>query len=586
MWKKSDIPESAEKLKAEGYSELASLVMAKAGIGSKEQAEEFLHSETVHDPAKIRNIEKVSEIIWDHIYRDEKICVFGDYDTDGVTGAAILYLMLKRLGADVFARLPDRIYEGYGISMGAVQEEIAVGTKLFITIDNGIKANAEIEEIRRRGCMSIVLDHHQPGDVLPDADALIDLWVEGETYPFKELTGSGLAWKVACHMLSQVDDYDYGMELVDLAAIGTIADVAPLIGENRSIVKRALKRMRSCWYKREGIKALYDGPLSRITAEDIAFKIAPCINASGRLEVRGADLPLLLLFEDKPEIAKYLAEKVVYFNDRRKQIQKEWYERMEKEASHMVGNGNKVLVLHADGAPPGVVGLIAGNLKEKFNRPAIVFGTKQDSDGRTIWTGSGRSIAGFHLLNALKTCDDLFLSYGGHELAAGMSIPASNHLLYELRTRLNKTAEYLTEEDLLPVVYWDMEISEDDLTKELYEELRALEPFGEGVRKPVFKMKMHTAPKRHMVMGADKSHLKLFCKSCSAVGFSLASKYIQAELPGVIEGLGYPCESRFGGNVRHEFMLIDFEPVTVQCELRPIREAVEQEGVRPIGNIL
>ena len=310
MWKKSDIPESAEKLKAEGYSDLASLVMAKAGVDGKEKAEEFLHSETIHDPAKIRNIEMVSEIIWDHIYKGEKICVFGDYDADGVTGAAILYLMLKRLGADVVARLPDRIYEGYGISMTAIQEEIALGTKLFITIDNGIKCNEEIAEIRRQGCMSIVLDHHQPGDVLPEADVLVDLWVEGETYPFRELTGSGLAWKVACYMLTQVDDYDYGMSLVDLAAIGTIADVAPLIGENRSIVKRALRQIRSCWYTREGVKALYDGPLNRITAEDIAFKIAPCINASGRLEVRGADLPLLLLFEDKPEIAKYLAEKI------------------------------------------------------------------------------------------------------------------------------------------------------------------------------------------------------------------------------------------------------------------------------------
>ena len=575
MWKKSDIPESAEKLKAEGYSDLASLVMAKAGVDGKEKAEEFLHSETIHDPAKIRNIEMVSEIIWDHIYKDKKICVFGDYDADGVTGAAILYLMLKRLGADVVARLPDRIYEGYGISMTAIQEEIAIGTKLFITIDNGIKCNEEIAEIRRQGCMSIVLDHHQPGNVLPDADALVDLWVEGETYPFRELTGSGLAWKVACYMLTQVDDYDYGMSLVDLAAIGTIADVAPLIGENRSIVKRALRQMRSCWYTREGIKALYDGPMSRITAEDIAFKIAPCINASGRLEVRGADLPLLLLFEDKPDIAKYLAEKVVYFNDRRKQIQKEWCERMEKDATHMVERGDKVLVLHADGAPSGVVGLIAGNLKEKFNRPAIVFGSKQDSDGRTIWTGSGRSIAGFHLLNALKTCEDLFLAYGGHELAAGMSIPASHSVLYQLRIRLNEAAEYLTEEDLTPVVYWDMEISEEDLTKELYEELKSLEPFGEGVRKPVFKMKMHTTPKRHMVMGADKSHLKLFCESYSAVGFSLASKYIQAELPGVIEGLGYPCENYFNGKVKHEFMLIDFKPVTVQCELRPFKEMNE-----------
>lgn len=555
MWKKADIPTSAQRLQQEGYSRLTALVIANAGVENKEQAEEFLHSETVHNPAKIRNIEKVSEIIWDHIYRKEKICVFGDYDCDGVTGAAILYLMLKRLGADVMARLPDRIYEGYGISMEAIREEIALGTKLFITVDNGIKAIAEIEEIRRQGCKSIVLDHHQPGEVLPDADALVDLWIEGETYPFHELTGSGLAWKVACYMLTLVDDYDYAMELVDLAAFGTIADVAPLIGENRSIVKRALRQMRSCWYKREGVKALYDGPLDRITAEDIAFKIAPCINASGRLDVRGADLPLLLLLEDRPGIAEFLAERLTDCNNRRKSIQKEWCNRMEETALKMIEQGDKVLVLLADGAPSGVVGLVAGNLKEKYNRPTIVFAPKQDSSGKTVWTGSGRSIKGFHLLNALKTCEDFFLAYGGHELAAGMSIPENEEVLSQLRTRLNQVAEYLSETDLMPMTYWDTEITEAELTNSLYEELKSLEPFGEGVKKPVFKMRMHLLPKRHMLMGADKSHLKLFCENYSAVGFSLADKYIHSELPEVIDALGYPCENYFNGKVKQEFMV-------------------------------
>ena len=575
MWKKSDIPESAKKLMAEGYSELASLVMSKAGIDNKEKAEEFLHSETVHDPAKIRNIEKVTEIIWDHIYSDKKICVFGDYDADGITGAAILYLALKRLGANVSVRLPDRILEGYGISMHAIKEEISLGAKLFITIDNGIKANEEIEEIRKRGCMSVVLDHHQPGDVLPKADALIDLWVEGETYPFQELTGSGLAWKVACYMLAQVDEYDYGMSLVDLAAIGTVADVAPLIGENRSIVKRALKQMQNCRYNRVGVKALYDGKMEFITAEDIAFKLAPCINAPGRLDYRGADVPLLLLLEDKPEIAKYLVQKIKATNEMRKAIQKEWCERIESEVEHYIQQGDKVLVLLADDAPSGVAGLIAGNIREKYNRPTVVFSPKGDIMGGTIWTGSARSIPGFDILAALKTCEDLFLSYGGHEQAAGVSIPVDKGVLQMLRKRLNEAAAHLTDEDLEPVIYWDMELTEEDLTPELLREMKRLEPFGEGARKPVFKMKLHTAPKRHCMLGADKSHLKLFCKSFNAVGFSLADKYIRAELPCDIEALGYPFENRFANKVQHEFVIIDFEPVTVKCELRPYKRINE-----------
>lgn len=562
MWKKSDIPDYVEKLKAAGYSDVASLVMAKAGVDSKEKAEEFLHSEAIHDPAKIRNIEKVSEIIWDHICKELKICIFGDYDADGVTGAAILYLMLKRLGADVVARLPDRIYEGYGISMSAVHEEIAIGTKLFITVDNGIKCNEEIAEIHRQGCMAIVLDHHQPGDVLPDADALIDLWVEGETYPFRELTGSGLAWKVACYMLTQVDDYDYGMSLVDLAAIGTIADVAPLVGENRSIVKRALRQMRSCWYAREGIKALYGGPLDRITAEDIAFKIAPCINASGRLEVRGADLPLLLLFEDNPKMAEHIAKRISLINEQRKQIQKEWCDKMEKEAGEMAERGDKVLVMLADGAPSGIVGLIAGNIREKFNRPTIVFSPKQNGEGRTIWVGSGRSIPGFHLLNGLKRCEDLFVEYGGHALAAGLSLPACHHALHEFRTRINEAAEFLTEADLEPILYWDAEIKEEQFHQSLFNELKMLEPFGEGNRKPVFKMPMRIGPKRHLFMGKDKSHLKLYAENYSAVGFGLAEKYIQTEFPSTMIGLGCLCENYYNNKESLEFMLIDFEPVT------------------------
>jgi len=561
VWKKSELPDGYQQLRSEGYSEIASLVMARAGVNSKEKAEEFLNSEMVHDPAKIRNIDTVSEIIWEHIYENKKICIFGDYDADGITGAAILYLALRKMGADVSVRLPDRIYEGYGISMQAVREEIASGVQLFITIDNGIKAIDEVEEIRRQGCKSIVLDHHQPGDVLPDADALIDLWIEGESYPFRELTGSGLAWKVACHMLTQIDEYQYGMELVDLAAIGTIADVAPLIGENRSIVKRAIKRIRSCWYDRQGVIALLGHDRCRITAEDIAFTLAPCINAPGRLDVKGADLPLLLLLEDKPEIAKLLAERISDVNANRKRMQKDWCSRIEQEAERMVQEGDKVLVLLADGAPSGITGLIAGNLKEKFNRPTVVFSPKEDREHGTIWTGSGRSVKGFHLLNALKNCDDLFLAYGGHELAAGMSITADTKILSELRRRMNIAAEALTEEMLVPIIEWDLTLNEEAQTKELYDELDMLEPFGEGVRKPVFKMRIHLSRKGHTLMGNDKSHVKLFAEKYSAVGFFIAEKYIKAELSGVLDGLGYPYANYYNGRFRQEFKLIDFEPI-------------------------
>lgn len=571
MWKKAELSDNAKELMHIGYPKISSIVMGNAGVSTKEEAEVFLHSEEVHDPAMIRNIDSVTRIIWDHIYRESRICVFADYDADGITGGAILYLALKRLGANVVVRVPDRIYEGYGISKKAVLEQIELGTELFVTIDNGIRAVEEIELIREMGCQSVILDHHQPGEVLPNPDAMIDLWIEGESYPFRELTGSGLAWKVVCYLLTQVGDYDYGMSLVDLAAIGTIADVAPLIGENRSIVKRAIKRMRDPWYDREGVRAIYGKTLDRITAEDIAFQIAPCINAPGRLHEQGAKLPLLLLLENDANTARMLAVKVTEANTERKTLQQQWCQRLEAEAMRCVEKGEKILVMLADGAPSGIVGLIAGNLKEKYNRPAIVFAPKQDISGEMVWSGSGRSVKAFHLLNGLNACSDLFVHYGGHELAAGMTIPADEAALNELRERLNREASKLSEEDLTPMVYWDTEIAEQELTDQLYEELLSLEPFGTGVAKPVFKMELHTSgrEKNHDLMGADKSHLKLYCDSYSAVGFSLAAKYIRAELPDTVIGLGYPSENYFNGKGYRQFTLLDFEPLTLQCKLVP-----------------
>ncbi len=580
MWEKAKISCNTEKLMNLGYSQISSIVMGKLGIDNEKDADDFLHSVTVHDPAKIRNIEAVSDIIWDHIYSGKRICVFGDYDSDGITGAAILYLAFKRLGANVVVRLPDRIEEGYGISAKAIEEQIELGAELFVTIDNGIRANEEIDLIRKRGKKSVVLDHHQPGKVLPEPDAMIDLWIPGETYPFCELTGSGLAWKVACYMLTQVSEYEYGMSLVDLAAIGTIADVAPLIGENRAIVKRALAAMQNCWYSRYGVKYIYGKPMEHLTAEDIAFRIAPCINASGRLYERGADLPLLLLLETDEQIAADLARRVLAANEERKKIQQACCESVAEEAADRIARGEKVLVLYAPTAPSGVVGLIAGNLKEKYSRPCIVFAPKSDGNGNTIWTGSGRSILGYHLLNGLNSCADLFLHYGGHELAAGMSIPADMNVLDELRERLNDNAGYLTDDDMTPVQLWDIEIDESDLTEDLYREMRELEPFGSGVDRPVFKLAMHTKEKNnksHELMGADKSHLKLYCDSYSAIGFSLATKYLQADLPGTVEGYGYPSENHFNGQVYKQFTLIDFEPIQVRCELHPMKDYIEQE---------
>jgi len=244
-WKKADETAYYHLFRENGYSPFVASALAKAGLTDLEQVKKHLCCEEFEDPGKIRNIGEATDVIWKHVYAGNRICVYGDYDADGITASAVMFLALRRLGANVTVRLPDRIEEGYGISKKAIDEQAELGAKLFITVDNGIRAVEETKYVKELGLDIVILDHHEPGDEIPEADAVIDLHVPGETFPDAELTGSGLAWKVAHYMLEQMGEHDYAMSLVDIAAIGTVGDVAPLLGENRTIVKRAIRMMRS-----------------------------------------------------------------------------------------------------------------------------------------------------------------------------------------------------------------------------------------------------------------------------------------------------------------------------------------------------
>lgn len=559
IWQKSEKSSTFQMFKDAGYGDLTAATMCNAGIKNIQEAWDFLHCDELLSPSKIRNIELATQIIWNHIWSNNRICIFGDYDADGITSSAIMFLALKKLGANPTVRLPDRIEEGYGINIKAIKEQIELGTKLFITVDNGVRAIDEIAYIKECGCDVVVLDHHEPGEILPAPDALIDLHIPGETYPFVELTGSGLSWKVAHYMLEQVHEHDFAMSLVDLAAIGTVGDVAPLVGENRTIVKRAIKQMRSCKYNRYGVISLLKD-ISSITAETIAFQLAPCLNASGRLNERGAELPLILLLENDPQIAQLLAEKLISENERRKSIQADCYKFAKDEATQQIENGNKVLVLCHKEAQSGIAGLLAGNLKEEFNRPAIVFCPKKDLNGNIVWTGSARSIEGFHILDAITVCKEHLLAFGGHSLAAGLTIEASDDKLLEFEKAINEHASFLTDEQLKPKSYWDIELSSNDLTEDMYCEMDALEPFGAGVPKPIVKLDVKLDEKgSHKMLGNSKEHIKLFAKNVSLIGFSLAEKFIKAELPQQLIAYGSLTRNCFMGRVQNEIMMQDFE---------------------------
>lgn len=540
------------------YGKIPSLCLCNAGIKTLAQAKAYLCDTNYIPSSLLPDIDKAENIIQSAINRSEKLCIFGDYDADGVTSSAILKLTLDALGADSFVRLPDRI-EGYGISLKAVEECIQKGAKLIITVDNGIKAIEEIAYAKSKGISVVVLDHHIPGDEIPDADAIIDLHWKNGKYPYTHLTGSGLAFKVALYLTRNIE-FD-ATKLVDLAAIGTIADVEELLGENRVIVKNAIKLMRSKEYSRYGVKALYGRDLDYIRAEDIAFSIGPAVNACGRLQERGAEKPLNLLLCKEEELAKTLADEIISVNEERKTMQKRCYNKIKSQAEKYFSDGDGVLVVLSDDAPTGIVGLLAGNLKEEFGVPAIVFGKTINAEGEEIYTGSARSIEECNIHDALLKASDTLIRFGGHALAAGMSVKPENLDIF--RETINSLVSISDEIINKPYIY-DLELDEKEITDELLSDLDTCEPFGQGNPKPRFKVRARTELVKnglYQALGADKQHLKLRCESFDILGFNMAEEYRKAKTPKTIEAYGTLSVNHFNGQNYNQLMLDNFVPI-------------------------
>ncbi|MCR5480463.1 MAG: single-stranded-DNA-specific exonuclease RecJ, partial [Ruminococcus sp.] len=458
------------------YGTVIAHCLAGAGISDLGDAHNYLNEGALCDSRLLPNITAVEKVIVDAMYTGKKAVVFGDYDCDGVTAAAIMSKALIKCGLETAVMLPSRD-EGYGLKMFHIEEMIKQKTGLLVTVDCGIKSLDEIAYAKKNGMRVIVLDHHIPGNLIPMADAIIDLhWINGN-YPNKNLTGSGLAYKVAQHF-----DEDNSMEDIDLAALGTIADVEDIgSGENRNLVKKALMRIRNA-----GLIALNDSG-SQLTAEDIAFGIAPKVNACGRLEHNGAAKPLNLFLSNDFDEIKFAAENLTDVNNQRKAIQADCYDTIKADAEAQVNNKAKVIVCLCEKAPAGIVGLLAGRLKEKYNRPVIVFGRKDEN----ILVASARSVPGFNLVAALDAHRGLLEAYGGHELAAGLSIKQEN--LERLKKALNAECK-LTDEQLEPTIEYSFEIEADKIDDKIFSDLNRCEPFGQGNPKPIFKVKVKTQP--------------------------------------------------------------------------------------------
>lgn len=557
QFRKKETPKNFHLFEKE-FGKIPAICLCNAEIENLNEATDYLYDDSFIPSGFLPDIQLVETIIQKAINNGEKICVFGDYDADGVTSSAILKQTLDALGADSFVRLPDRI-EGYGISLKAVEECIQKGAKLIITVDNGIKAIEEIAYAKSKGINVVVLDHHIPGDEIPDADAIIDLHWKNGNYPYTHLTGSGLSFKVALY-LTRNTDYD-AEKLCDLAAIGTIADVEELLGENRVIVKNAITLMRSEEYDRYGVKTLFGRSLDYITAEDIAFSIGPAVNACGRLQERGAEKPLNLLLCKEEELAKTLAEEIISVNEERKSLQKKCYSKIKSQAEKYFADGDRVLVVLSDDAPTGIVGLLAGNLKEEFGVPAIVFGKTTNAEGEEIYTGSARSIEECNIYDALLKASDTLIRFGGHALAAGMSVKPENLDIF--RETINSLVSISDDIINKPYIY-DLELDEKEITDELFSELEACEPFGQGNPKPRFKVRARTELVKnglYQALGTDKQHLKLRCETFDILGFNMAEEYRKAKTPKSIEAYGTLSLNHFNGQNYNQLMLDNFVPI-------------------------
>jgi single-stranded-DNA-specific exonuclease len=494
-------------------------IITNRDVTGDDNIEKYLHGTyaDTHDPAFMKDMDKGCRIMKGKIEDGKSIRIMSDYDADGVTSNYILLNGLKRLGADVSFEIPDRIRDGYGMKVRMVNEAYDDGVDTIITCDNGISAFEAICRAKELGMTVIVTDHHVvpfedvtvgEGDnarverrenIVP-ADAVIDCMQADCKYPFKGLCGAGVAYKFIRHLYKIMDvewpDADW---LVDILAIGTQCDIMDLTDENRIFVKNGLRIINNSPNK--GLKALIEANgLSgkKITTYHLGFVLGPCINAAGRLESAKKGLKLLMSQDD--EEAKRLAEELTEINAERKRLSNEG----EKKGIEIVAReymDDKVLVVYMPELHESLAGLVAGKIKERYYRPTLVV-TKTESG---IIKGSGRSIEGYNMVEELTKVKELFTSFGGHEMAAGISLYEEN--LDELRRRLNEN-QHLTEEDLTPKLMLDCAMPVAYISQKLIEEMELLEPFGKANEKPKFAQR-NLKIKRAYKVGKEGQYLKL-----------------------------------------------------------------------------
>lgn len=461
------------------FGELLGGVMLSRGITTLDRAREFFGCSSLSDPLLLKDMESAVDAIRQALDEGKKITVYGDYDCDGVTSTAMMYGYLDAMGAEVEYYIPDRS-EGYGMNIPALEKILDQGTELIITVDNGVSAVEEAEYIRQRGAQLVITDHHQPPQELPVCEACVNPHRQDDNSPFKELCGAGVVLKLLCAL---EEDEEFVMEqYAELAAVGTIGDVMPLVGENRYIVRRGIEDIRAS--QNIGIDRLLRtagvSPES-VDATAVAFSICPRINAAGR--IAAADKAVQLLMADSPEQAGLLSEELNLMNENRRaeetRIMEDVSRQLESDPSIL---RERVLVVSGEGWHHGVIGIVAARLLEKYGKPVLMISV-ENGEAR----GSARGVDGFSIYKLLDRCSRVLTKFGGHPKAGGFSLPADRigdfrQMVYAFcRECYPKMPEY--------TVSADMEITGDRLTEEALNSLSQLEPCGEGNQRPVFLLR-------------------------------------------------------------------------------------------------
>jgi single-stranded-DNA-specific exonuclease len=506
---------------------IASLLLNR-GIDVAECARRFLYPvlADLHDPFLMLDMEKASDRLRAAVLGGETICVYGDYDADGVTSVAVLTGFLREIGADCFYHIPNRLEEGYGLSRNGVLAASEKGARVIVSADCGITAFAEAELCATLGIDLIITDHHTPAEGLPSACAVVNPMRADCPFPCTALAGVGVVFNLLVALRGRLRDAGFFSdrrepdlrEYLDLVALGTIADIVPLVDENRILVSSGLHRLSAA--TRIGVQALkrVAGIADDVDSVAVGFRLAPRLNAAGRLDDASAAVELLLTGD--PERAATLAAELNAGNEERQALEQEILgDALKRVASDTRLRGRKSIVLASDEWHSGVIGIVASRIVEIYHRPTILIALR-DGNGK----GSGRSIPGFHLHDALRACSEHLIRFGGHKYAAGLTIDEGT--LEEFTERFDEVAAgLLSEEDLLPEIRIDTELTPGDISLDTAVQVASLEPFGSGNPRPVFLLRGVKVMEKTVLKGR---HLRLTVAAggafFEAIGFSMVGR--------------------------------------------------------------